>query len=215
MADVPQVPGVPPLASYAPVPGVEFLTADAASILAGAPQQWGLFLNGTPVIVADTVTSFEYLKDSTIADYPIEQGSFESYNKVPRPIQAHIRFTSGGSVQNRQALLASAAAIADDLNVYDAVTPEAIYPNVNVIHQNYDREAQTVGLLSLDMIVQEVRQAGATAAAITGTGASSSLSDTSSQNSADPVSGGNVQALTPSALQSAAASGSIPDLTTQ
>ena len=53
MADVPNVPGVPSLSSYA-ANTVVLLVEDVLSALFGfAPPEWGIFLNGLPVLSYD------------------------------------------------------------------------------------------------------------------------------------------------------------------
>jgi hypothetical protein len=161
MADLP--PGVPPLLG-----DVAGLFLDPSSVLAaddfvgygaGAPPLWGLFLGGVPVVVADTVTSFAYKQDWAIADYPVEQGGFESYDKVNTPFRAQIQFVAGGSEANREALLDSIAAAADTLTLYDAVTPEEIYPSVNIEGYDYRRTSRNgLGLMIVNVHILEIRE---------------------------------------------------------
>lgn len=171
------------------------LVADAAGFLTGILQttQWGLYLDGIPVISADTVGSVEYKKDWTIATYPIEEGGFETYDKVSLPFEIRIRFAAGGSPSNRQALLASIDAIAGDTNLYDLVTPEVVYLNVNVSHYDYKRAADSgVGLLIVELWCQEIRIQ-----------VSEGLTNTQSSTSTDPIDDGQQNAQTPTSNESA------------
>ncbi len=130
---------------------------------AGQPPQWGIFRGALPVVVADTVTSFGYKQDWAVADYPVERGGFESYDKVNTPFRIHIQFVSGGSLANREALLASIAAIGDTLTLYDVLTPEAVYVGVNVEHYDYRRAANNgLGLMIVDVGLLEIREEGVT-----------------------------------------------------
>ena len=158
MAAVPFVPGVPPLSSYT-VDVPILLLADALGLPPSplAPQ-WGIYLDGEPVVDADSVVTFDYRQEWTVSDYPLEQGAFQSYDKVQTPFDVRVRYAAGGSQQNRQALLDSIAVIASDLNLYDIVTPEAVYQSVNVTHYDYRRTATNgVGLLQVDVWCVEVR----------------------------------------------------------
>lgn len=183
MPNVPNVPGVPPLSSFASST-ITLLTADALSFLGvGVFPQWGLFLNGVPVVTAESVNSFEYSQEWRIANYPIEQGKFASYDKVYMPFGVRIRFASGGSVAKRLALIASLDAIAGDLNLYSAVTPERVYDNVNVERLDYSRAAaRGLGILVVDVHVVQINQTG-----------SVSFQNTQSSSGTDAVSGGTVQ----------------------
>lgn len=141
---------------------VDVLTGDSfTGYGAGQPPLWGLFDGANPVVIADTVTDFSYQQDWVIADYPVERGGFESYDKVNSPFRARIQFASGGSEANRQALLDSIQAIGDPLTLYTAVTPTAVYPSMNVEHFSYRRTSRNgLGLLIVDVHLLEIREDG-------------------------------------------------------
>lgn len=191
--NVPNVPGVPPVARTAQSYSTSLLTGD--SFTPGSfMQQWGLFYNGAPAVVADSVADITYRQDWAIANYPVEQGAFESYNKVYLPFDVRLRFASGGSIANREALLASLSAIAGTLTLYTAVTPEIVYPNVNVMHVDYRRTAVNgLGLMVVDVWLQEIR--------ITTQGAGANVA---SPSAAPQLSGGTVQGTAPSAAEAGA-----------
>jgi hypothetical protein len=194
--NVPNVPGVPPVV-FAGTAGaaLNLITSDVASIFGGLLgfSQWGIYFFGFPIVLADNVVGFEYRNEWTISDYPVERGSFESYDKVATPYMARVRFSAGGSEGDRAAFLASIEAIAGDLNLYDVVTPEKVYVSANIIHYDYRRSADAgAGLLTVDVWLSEVRQT-----ATMGT-----------QNAQDPgassqVNGGAVQPTAPTAAQDA------------
>lgn len=188
-ANVPILPGVPILPRPNPLPlaiSVALLTADAiVSFFLGGGPQWGIFLNGFPVVEADSVVAFEFRKDWVISDYPQEDGAFQSYDKVETPFIARVRFTAGGDEANRAALLQSIQAIAGDTNLYDVVTPEAVYTSCSIGHYDYSRRAtQGVGIISVDVWLVEVRVT-----------ALESFSNTASPSGASPQDGGTVNSL--------------------
>ena len=154
--NVPSVPGVPALlGGVVANAGLQVLgaIADIAGLLPdSAAPQWGIFLDGVPVVTADTVASIDYNQEWVIADFPIEEGGFESYDKVSRPFDVRFRFASGGDEATRAALLDSIAAIAGTLELFTFASPEAIYQSVCVSHYDYRRTAtQGVGLLVVDV----------------------------------------------------------------
>ena len=159
MPAVPNVPGVPPLSSYLQGGLPILLAADLILSLPGElSPPWGIYQNGLPVVQADSVVTFDFKQDYTISDYPVEAGAFESYDKVQVPFDVRVRYASGGSPANRQALLTSIQNIVGDLNLYDVVTPEATYQSCNVIHQDYRRASNNgVGLVQIDVWFREVR----------------------------------------------------------
>lgn len=139
--------------------GVETVTVTAYKLDA----QWGIFKDGKTVIKADSVAEFGVKKEWTISDYPIEEGGFESYNKVYIPFDARVKFTAGGSLENRANLIEAIEAIAGDLQLYDVAMPEMIYKSVNVVHYDVRRKSDNgLGLLIVDVYLEEVR-ANATA----------------------------------------------------
>lgn len=191
------------------------LTSDVIGV-GGSPSQWGIFLNGNPVVLADNVVSLEYKQDFSISNYPVEQGSFASYNKVQRPSEVRLRFSTGGSVADRQAFLDSIAAIIGDTNLYDVVTPEETYSNQNLIRQGYVRHAnEGLGLVVVDVSCQEVRPASLATSSTTTTAntgnasADTSIVSTDAAQIVDPqqpgassyVNGGNLQPIAPTSLQ--------------
>jgi hypothetical protein len=153
---IPGVPAVP--SSVTLVTDVILLVADAISFFAGFGRSpWGIFLNGVQVVEADSVVSMGYKQDWAISTFPTEQGGFQSYNKVDTPFSIRLRFASGGSRENRQALINSLEEIGSTLTLYDVVTPEAVYSSINIQGYDYNRAANTVGLLQADVRVTEVR----------------------------------------------------------
>lgn len=155
------LPGLPALlpAAAALFSEVTSLSADAITGTSATESQWGIFLNGARVIDSDNVVSVEFRQDFTISNYPIEQGAFASYNKVQHPFEIKAGFSTGGNSSDRQTFLASIAAVIADTNLYDFVTPDAIYTNLNFTHQDYRRNSDRVGLLIVDVSCEEVRPA--------------------------------------------------------
>ncbi len=132
------------------MPAVALLTADLITEISSVGAQWGVFQNGVPVIVCDSVQDMSYRQEWTISDFAVEQGAFESFDKVILPFDIRVRFNAGSAAQ-RQAMLGSIAAIAGTTNLYDVVTPDAVYTSVSMSHEDYRRTArQGLGLLSID-----------------------------------------------------------------
>lgn len=174
------------------------MTQDTFSYFGGVfSEQWGIFQNGVPVITADSVVSMEYRQEWLISDFPLELGAFESYDKVYSPYLVRFRFSAGGSEANRAALLASVAAIAGDLNLYDAASPEAIYLDCNVTHYDYRRTAiNGVGLLVVDVWLEEVRIVTSSTSDTT-MPSGTATGNTAEPSGASPLNDGSVQPQPP------------------
>lgn len=159
--NVPNFPGVPalPRAPGAVPAFVQLLISDALGLFSGLDRPvWGLFLNGEPVVTAESVVSFDFKKSATISSFQVENGGFQSYNKVQKPFDVQLRFSTGGTAADRQALLDSALAAVNSLDLMDAVSPEAVYSNVNPVHLDYRRTSvKGVGLIEVDIFCEEVR----------------------------------------------------------
>lgn len=186
---VPVAPGVPALPGAGTFnAGITLLVHDLLSLFGEVlGPQWGIFSFGLPVIVADSVVTLDYKQDWTIADYPLEAGKFESYDKVNVPFNVNIRFAAGGSEVERQLLLDSVAAVAKTLDLFDVVTPEAIYTNVNINHYDYRRTAASgLGMIVVDVWCQQVQVT-----------ARAAFTNTQNPGAAATVSGGVVQAEPP------------------
>ncbi len=191
--NVPNVPGVPTL----PRDGLagaalSLLASDVLGLLYGLlGARWGVYLGGARVIQAESVIEVGYKNDYKVADYPIERGGFESYDKVASPYEIRMRFVSGGTELTRAALLQSCELALASLQVFDVVTPERTYSNANVSHMDYRRlNNDGLGLLIVDLTLVEVRLISAQA-----------FTNTASPVGAGTVNGGTVQAGTPTPTQ--------------
>ena len=202
MVNVPDVAGVPDvLFGDDDILGViTALADDLITEIAPGGAQWGLFSGGSPVVIADSVIALDYKQEWSISDYPVEGGAFQSYNKVALPFDVRIRFTAG-SASGRDDLLSSIASIAGTTQLFDAVTPDVVYPSVNITHYDYRRTARNgVGLLQVDVWCLQVNVSD------------DDLLGGSSQPDGSPqTNGGTVQTTTPTPSQSAAVA-AAPDL---
>lgn len=192
------------------VPGLNTLLANVPAIQAsqGGPsedqssdpsQPWGIFdSSNTPVVVADSVVKFEWVKDYKISDYPVEQGKFKSYNKVETPFEARVVLAKAGKLSDVTDFLTALQNAAAGTDLYSVSTPQFVYDSVNIDHLDYSQEA-TKGAYLLQVAVW-MRQIRETAASTT-----QGADTTQSPSGADPVSGGTVQGQTPTSTQTAAA----------
>lgn len=180
--------------------GIDLLNPD---ILHAHSTDWYVLdaASASIVIRPDTVQKFEYRNESRISDYPVEQGSFASYNKVATPYDIRMTMICGGlnlvkqGVQalgindlvgtsrnqpmQRSAFLDRLQTMLDSLHLYDIVTPDKTYDNCNLVHYDYRRESRDgVKLVKADCWFREVR--------VTSSATYSSSSGGISVNSASP-----------------------------
>lgn len=183
MPNVPKVPGVPALSSYS-TNAITLLVADAIAFIAsfGLPT-WGVFRNGVPVIAADNTIEFDFRQDFPVSDYPVEQGAFQSYNKVQLPSDIRMQFSAGGDEANRQNFLRSIDRVMNTTDLYDVVTPEVVYLDYNFTHRDMRRSAKNgAGLIVVGLYLVEIRET-----------ASAALSNTQQPGEATAQGVGNIQ----------------------
>lgn len=143
-------------------PGVPVLEDSGAQVQADIAQQWGLYdQNGLPAVIADNVQSLEVTLEAQISDFPVENGGFASYNKVIRPFDVRLAMTKGGSVEDRQAFVQQVQDAWQSLDLFNVVTPEVVYLDVNVVGVRRLVESDRgVGLMMLEVSLRKVRQTG-------------------------------------------------------
>lgn len=187
--NVPNVPGVPPLSSYSGS-SIVLLFNDAISAISNIlfGTGWGIFLDGEQAFDYQSILDFDYKQDWPISDYPVEEGAFQSYDKVQLPFDVRVRVSSGGTISERQALLTSVQAAANTLDLYDVVTPEQTYASCNITHVDYKRTSVNgVGVIVMDIWFIQIR--------VTSTAV---FSNTQQPGIAGQQNTGSVSALTPS-----------------
>lgn len=159
--------GVPPLLDSLTgylTPDNQAADGPAPDLPVGLSNEWGIYLDGEKVLTPDSFLALDYKRDATIADYPIEGGGFETYNKVQRPFDVRLRLTKGGGPGDRRDFLAAVESIFESLSLYDVVTPEKTYLSCNVTSIGHGRSAMNgMGLLTIDIALREVRVTARTA----------------------------------------------------
>lgn len=114
----------------------------------------------TPIL---STFGVDYTRECKISSYPVEQGSFASYNKVQMPATPTVTLMLQGSLNDRTAFLEAIDSACISTDLYSVVTPEYIYANYNLVRYNYARRAQQgVTLLIVEVALEEVRQINST-----------------------------------------------------
>lgn len=169
-----------------PVP-TEALTDSGDGSNEDPTDLWGAYTKeGDLAFPYDNVVLFENSLEARISDYPIEKGSFASYNKVIAPFEVRMVMTRGGSVDERADFLDKIQTAWQSTDLFDVVTPETVYLDVNLVGVRRVAAADRgVGLMAIETIFRKVRQ--------TATLAFSSTKDPSGQQENQ---NGSVQAQT-------------------
>jgi hypothetical protein len=127
---------------------------------ADTARQWGLFTaDGQQAAQADSVVAVEIALEARISDYPVEKGGFGSYNKVQVPYDVRLIMARGGSVEDRQDFLKAMQKAWQSTDLYQIITPESVYLDVNVVTLRRmaagDRGAT---LMTLEIGLRKVRE---------------------------------------------------------
>lgn len=203
--NVPLAPGVPPVQRLGPPPSdVEKLTGDAPNLKDGGLTSWGIYTqDGKLALDPTSIFAVEFQREFRISDYPIEEGGFESYNKVATPFDIRITVTKDGKLSERKAFLDDMDALVVTLDLFDVVTPERTYLGVNIVRADYkrDNESGGVSLLQVELQAVEVRTTASVQfvnPTIPGAvGVAPLFGATGAPSGADPVNNGSVQPVTP------------------
>lgn len=195
--DVPDAPGVPPVYRndtnpITPPTGSTILPSDSASAQSSARPQWAIVkAGGASAIQVDSIVAMEPSRDFRISDYPVENGGFQSYDKVATPAETRVTVTKGGGDSDRQGFFDQLDALIETTDLVNIVTPDSSYLDRNLVRYSYDRRADRgLGLLTVELIFQEVRQT-----------AKSAFTDSKQPSGNDPVNDGPVQPTTPTGTQ--------------
>ena len=175
------------------------LTGSGEEANADATRQWGMFTqDGDFAIPCDNVVAFEVGLEARISDYPVEKGGFGSYNKVQMPYDVRLIMTRGGTVEDRQDFVKAVQDAWQATELFNVVTPEGVYLDVNVVTVRQVRAADRgAGLLTMEVGLRKVRQT-----------AKLTFTNTKEPSGAGQVKDGSVQAqptergINPAELQS-------------
>ncbi|OYZ43326.1 MAG: hypothetical protein B7Y20_14955 [Acidovorax sp. 16-64-162] len=103
-------------------------------------QKWGIYDDaGNLVLEPDSFIGMDFANNWQISDYPVEQGSFATYNKVATPYSSTVSMAKGGSEADRTAFLTTLDTIAGGLTLYTITTPEKNYINATIERYDYER----------------------------------------------------------------------------
>lgn len=195
--DVPQGSGVPSIfrSPTQIVFETRLIEADALTIFgAFTGPQWGIFSQyGAPAAVPDTFISVDYRKEWRLSDYPVEQGGFQTYDKVATPFDVRVRMACDGTTTTQSLFLTQIDNMATSFDLWQVITPDATFKNVNIVHYDYRRERSGgVNLIIVDIWLSEVRATVQT-----------QFSNTKDPTGVADVNGGTVQPVAPTPAQSA------------
>lgn len=205
-------------------------TATAGGFMAAVVGQIGGINGGTPVLTPDNVLSLEWRGEERISDFPVQNGQFVSFNKVAVPYDLRMVVTcqglnlvqealasvtqildqalgqlglAFGQPMSRDAFLRQLDAMLASTDLYNVVTPDKVYQNVNLVSYNHSKKSDEGGTLIIaELLFREVRES-----------VSASYSNpiaSASETAASPVNVGTVSGSQGSASQIATFNNAFP-----
>ena len=106
-----------------------------------------------------STNSVDYSKETKVSDFPVEQGSFASYNKVETPASPIVTLCLTGSENNRRTFLEAIDKAVKSTDLYSVVTPEVTYIDHSIERYNYSRRSSKgATLLIVEITLKEIRQ---------------------------------------------------------
>lgn len=182
--NVPKLPGVPQLLRSPILPASPGPVLSAAAAIGSlwraffGQSKWGVFKQIPPVepdesgietvtvvgelrpvVEADSVLDFGYRNEVDIPDFPIQDGAFANYNRVNLPYEASVRLSKGGSEEARRNFLNQIDTIMNTTDLFQIITPEKTYENVNPIRFELIRRGAggAFFLTEVDLYFREIR----------------------------------------------------------
>lgn len=122
---------------------------------------WGIFKVGSTdrAIELSSVVEVDIAGDSRVSDYPIQTGSFVSYNKVANPNIITLRVTKDGSETSRLELLQWLETNKNETTLFDVLTPEFRYSKMTLVGYRMARSARSgAAMITVDTLWQEIRE---------------------------------------------------------
>lgn len=152
------------------------------------------FIFGDPGSTHDT----EIIAESRVSNFPVERGSFASYNKVKIPKEVVVTLCITGTEGDRKKFLDSLQKAIEGTDLYSVQTPEKNYSDYTITKYKYKRSAETgLSILFVEIWLQEILQVDVTyssAGATTSSTTNATATPTPSVSSASSaVSSGTIQ----------------------
>lgn len=171
--------------------------ADVSAVLSllglGNNPAYGIYSpsSGSEVLQGyNSVIGFGFSADEHVPVYPIEQGGFQSYNKVALPFGAKLQYTV--YQDQLEDFIAVLEGLRTDTNLYAVVTPVYSWMNCNVNHWDTRlQNSKAVSMWIIDVWLSEIRQQQTSL----GTGNSASPTATATPDTQAQTNGGWAQGI--------------------
>ena len=133
------------------------INSERSSLLNALGQAGG---SGSATVLS--TNSVEVNRETRVSDFPVEAGSFASYNKVQLPTGNSVVLVLGGNSGDRTAFLNQIDQAIESLTQYFIITPESVYGPSTIERYNLIRRADRgATLLAVEIVLKEIREVSA------------------------------------------------------
>lgn len=112
------------------------------SLIGAAPVKWSVLDSGGKKIAGyESILSVQFSGTSDVADYPVERGSFASYNAVDRPSMITVVMALGSTENARNDFQSDLRNAKIQLTLFTILTEDQAYRGYKLIDISWSREA--------------------------------------------------------------------------
>lgn len=196
--NVPRAQGIPPMPrNDSPTFAQNFINAQLAALQAAiwdfisVKEEWSIVdFDGNVITTFDSFNEIEAVNPTTVSNFPLQRGSFASYNKVNLPKPITVVLTKAGTDQEMANFITAIDQATNSTDLYTVITPTATYSSMNLELSGYRQTAEEGShLIRVELRMIEIREVSA------------KYTQTELQNAKDPQSkpvenGGGQQVVT-------------------
>lgn len=125
------------------------------------PPKWGIYFPGTNDIAmhVSSVVELDISAEAVVSNYPLENGSFTTYNKVLQPKYFSLRITRDGAEYLQSDMQGWLERELDFPSLYDVVCPTKTWQNVTLASYREVKNSRSgAAMMTVDCLFQEVRE---------------------------------------------------------
>jgi hypothetical protein len=103
--------------------------------------------------------SFDYSRQSSVSTFPVETGSFVSYDKIWTPANPVVTLAFSGSISDKSSLLDALETACLGTSLWNVFTPDTEYDGYTIARYSYRRMSNKgATMLLIDVMLEEVKQ---------------------------------------------------------
>lgn len=145
------------------IPSISGAQNVVANIFPGVFGAWTLLDHDTQLEICsfDCFYAFGYNKQSNVVQYPIENGSFVTYNKQNNPFQIEVSLVKNGLnlAFQKKSFISKLQDYCDKPLFVDVVTPSGTYLNCTLSGLSFENSAdEWADAIKANLTVKEVRE---------------------------------------------------------